>query len=139
MKQHFLGAIALAIAPFVFAACSSEPTLDDVRAATEKYKDVNTAIADGYVRDWMDICETAYHMGLDLEKHGSMGLHFIRQDLLGILEDETRLDVTGTHTDFLQPAVLVYEPKPNNAIELVAIENMDSAGAWQAAGHDEPP
>ncbi len=141
MKQHFLGAIALAIAPFLFAACatSSEPTLDEVRAATEKYRDVNAALADGYVRDWMDVCETAYHMGLDLEKHGSMGLHFIRQDLLGILDDETRLDVTGSHTDFLRPAVLVYEPKPNNGFELVAIENMVSAEAWQAAGHSEPP
>src|SRR5690606_4984147 len=32
-----------------------EPTLDQVRAATERYRDVQVALADGYVRDPFDL------------------------------------------------------------------------------------
>jgi hypothetical protein len=99
---------------------------------------VSTALADGYVRDPLDICETPYHMGRTGES-GVMGIHFSRRDLLGIGEDETRLDVSRTHTDFQQPGVLVYEPQQNGSLELVALENVVSAAAWRAEGHDEPP
>ena len=45
------------------SASPIEPTLDQVRAATEKYQDVKAAIADGYVRDPMDECVTAASIG----------------------------------------------------------------------------
>ena len=136
---------ALAVASLPLASCaregsgrSAEPTLDEVRAATGKYRDVSRALADGYVRDPMDVCETPYHLGLTGEP-GVMGIHFLRRDLLEIGEDHTRLDAAGTHTDFLQPAVLVYEPQADGSLELVALENLVSAAAWQAGGNAEPP
>jgi hypothetical protein len=109
-----------------------------IRTATERYKDVNAAIADGYARDVMDLCETPAHMG-SIENLGAMGIHYLRGDLLGIQKDETRLDVTGTHADFSQPAGLIYEPQADKSLALVAIENVVSASAWAAAGHKQPP
>jgi hypothetical protein len=138
-------AAAALIATSLLCACSpgeaapgADATLEAVRAATEKYQDVRVALADGYVRDPMDICETPYHMGRT-GQDGVMGIHFLRRDLLGIDEDETRLDVTGTHTDFRQPAVLLYEPRPDGSLELLALENLVAADAWTAAGHASPP
>ncbi|MEX2584721.1 MAG: hypothetical protein WD766_15740 [Gemmatimonadota bacterium] len=140
MKPRLLGAAL--IGSVGLAACAvggeSHPTLDAIRAATEKYRDVEVALADGYVRDWLDTCETPYHMGL-IGQSGAMGIHYLRQDLLEIGQDATRLDVAGTHTDFLQPAILVYEPRPNGSVELVAVQNMVSAAAWEANGNAEPP
>ena len=120
------------------SAPGAEASLDEVRAATEKYQDVDVAIADGYVRDPMDVCETPYHLGRTHET-GVMGIHFLRLDRLGIGADRTRLDVAGTHTDFRQPAVLVYEPEADGSLQLVALENLVSAAQWAAQGKGAPP
>jgi hypothetical protein len=137
-------AAALVTVALALAACAegsggaAEPTLDEVRAATEKYRDVQVALADGYVRDPLDVCETPYHMGL-VSDRGVMGIHYLRRDLLGIGEEETRLDATGTHTDFTQPGALVYEPQADGSLALVALENVVAAEAWEASGRGEPP
>jgi hypothetical protein len=115
-----------------------EQALEAVRAATQKYKDVNAALADGYLRDTLDLCETSDTMGVS-ENLGGMGIHYIRPDLLGVEEQHTRIDVTGTHTDFRRPAVLLYEPQPDRSLQLVAVENLVSADAWAKAGNDKPP
>lgn len=129
----------LAVAVTSLVGCApAGPTLDEIRAATERYRDVEAALADGYVRDPMDVCETPYSLGI-LQDLGVMGVHYLRRDLLGIEDDATRLDATGTHTDFLQPAVLVYEPQPDSSLALVAVSNTVSAAAWEAAGHRGPP
>lgn len=142
MQTRAREATALALASLL-GACGSPAAerpeaLDAVRSSTEQYRDVKTALADGYVRDWLDACETPYHMGIT-EDLGVMGIHFLRRDLLGIDDDETRLDVTRTHIDFLQPAALVYEPQADGSLELVALENLVSAAAWEAGGDREPP
>jgi hypothetical protein len=138
-RAALLGALCLAVCACAEgSARAREPTLDEVRAATERYRDVRAALAEGYVRDPMDVCETPYHLGKTAES-GVMGIHFLRRDLLGIEEDRTRLDVTGTHTDFTQPAVLVYEPQADGSLELVALENLVSAGAWEAEGRADAP
>ena len=36
-----------------------EPTLAEVRRLTERFRDVNAALAEGYIRDSFDRCETA--------------------------------------------------------------------------------
>jgi hypothetical protein len=130
----------LAAAVLVLAACAetSSPTLDDVRVATSRYASVDAALADGYVRDPMDACETPYSLGI-FENLGVMGVNYLRQDLLGVDADGTRLDATGTHTDFLRPSVLVYEPQPDSSLTLVAVANVVSASAWEEAGHRDPP
>lgn len=116
-----------------------EPDLDAVRAATEKYRDVNVALAEGYIRDPFDLCDTAEMMGRPAEL-GAMGIHYFRPDLLGITAPPNpRVSGNGTHTDFLQPAILIYEPQADHSLELVAVENLAFADAWRAAGNTAPP
>ena len=116
-----------------------EPTLSEVRHLTERFRDVNVALAEGYIRDPFDMCETAEMMGRPAAL-GAMGIHFFRPDLLGITKPPSpRVSGTGTHTDFRQPSILIYEPKANRSLELVAVENLVFADAWRAAGHTERP
>lgn len=58
-----------------------EPTLDEVRAVTAKYRDVNIAKADGFTTD--NKCVTAEMLGHPASM-GAMGLHYVRRDLLGL-------------------------------------------------------
>lgn len=115
-----------------------EPDLDAVRAATDRFRDVNVALAEGYLRDPMDVCETADMMGRPAEA-GAMGIHFFRPDLLGITATSPRVDGNGTHMDFLSPSVLIYEPAEDGSLNLVAVENLVFQAAWEAAGHSQPP
>src|SRR5688500_4429849 len=116
-----------------------EPTLDDVRRATERFRDVEAAIAEGYIRDPFDLCDTAEMMGKPASL-GAMGIHYFRPELLGISAPPSpRVDGNGTHTDFLKPAILIYEPQADGLLELVAVENLDFAKAWHASGHAAPP
>lgn len=116
-----------------------EPTLAEVRAATERFRDVKVALAEGYVRDPGDMCETAPMMGRPAEL-GAMGIHFFRPDLLGIsAPPNPRVDGNGTHTDFRKPAILIYEPQPDGSLELVAVENLVFQKSWRAAGNRRPP
>ena len=121
------------------ARAAGEPSLAAVRAATERFKDVNVALAEGYLRDPLNLCDTAEMMGRPAEL-GAMGIHFFRPDLLGITAPpDPRVDGTGVHTDFLKPSILIYEPQQDGSLQLVAVENLVFAGAWHAAGHDAPP
>ncbi len=117
----------------------AEPTLAEVRAATERFRDVKVALAEGYVRDPMNLCDTADMMGRPA-KLGAMGIHFFRPDLLGIsAPPNPRVDGNGTHTDFLKPGILIYEPQPDGSLELVAVENLVFQKSWHAAGNEGPP
>lgn len=121
------------------SAAPGEPDLAAVRAATERFRDIEVALADGYVLDPMDVCDTAEMMGEPAEL-GVMGVHYFRPDLLGITEPPSpRVNGTGTHTDFLAPAILIYEPQADGSMELVAVENLVFREAWHAAGHGAPP
>ena len=120
-------------------AADSQPSLEAVRSATERFRDVNVALAEGYIRDPMNMCETAEMVGRPAE-YGVMGVHYFRPDLLGITAPPNpRVDGTGTHTDFLQPAVLLYEPQADGTLELIGVENLVFIQAWEAAGHSDPP
>ena len=100
---------------------------------------MKVAIAEGYVRDPMDLCDTATMMGRPASL-GAMGIHYFRPDLLGITAPPApRVTGTGTHTDFRTPSILIYEPQPDGSLQLVAVENLVFASAWRAAGHAEPP
>jgi hypothetical protein len=116
-----------------------EPSLAEIRAATERFRDINVALAEGYIRDPANMCETAEMMGLP-PAAGAMGIHYFRPDMLGILAPpDPRVDGAGTHTDFLPPAVLIYEPQADGSLELIAVENLVFAKAWKEAGNDAPP
>ena len=116
-----------------------EPTLAVVREATQRFRDVKVALAEGDIRDPFDMCETAEMMGRPREL-GAMGIHFFRPDLLGITAPPSpRVNGTGTHTDFRGPSILIYEPQADGSLGLVAVENLVFADAWRAAGHSERP
>lgn len=116
-----------------------EPDLEAVRAATERFRDVNVALAEGYIPDPTGMCVTAEMEGLPVSE-GQMGIHYFRPDLLGLTgPPDPRVAGTGTHTDFLTPGVLVYEPQADGTMELVAVENLVFREAWHAAGNAEAP
>ncbi len=131
-----IAALALALAS---PAIALEPNLEEVRAATERFQDVQVALAEGYLPDPMNLCETAPMMGRPAEL-GAMGIHYFRPDLLGITAPPSpRVDGNGTHTDFLKPSILIYEPQADGGLELVAVENLVFEKAWKAAGNAERP
>ena len=143
-QQFFTAAfVAFISAGTLLAAGSSpqrgEPTLAEVRQATERFRDVNVALAEGYIRDPFDLCETAAMMGRPASD-GAMGIHYFRPDLLGITAPPSpRVNGVGMHTDFRAPSILIYEPQADGSLALVAVENLVFAAAWRAAGHTEPP
>jgi hypothetical protein len=111
----------------------------EVRTATERFQDVKVALAEGYIRDPFDLCDTADMMGRPASD-GAMGVHYFKPDLLGVTAPPSpRVDGNGTHIDFLQPAVLIYEPKADGSMELVAVENLVFIAAWAASGNTVPP
>lgn len=116
-----------------------EPTLDEVRALTEKYKDINIALAEGYIRDPFDLCDTAEMAGKPAAL-GAMGVHYFKPDQAGVTEPPNpRVNGNGTHTDFRTPTVLIYEPQADGSMELVAVENITFEKAWKEAGNASPP
>ena len=132
-------AVAMAVCAPANSAREHEPTLDEVRTATARFKDVKVALDEGYVRDPMNICDTADMMGKPA-KLGAMGIHFFRPDILGISgPPNPRVDGNGTHTDFNKPGILIYEPQADGSLELVAVENLVFQKSWHAAGNLEPP
>jgi hypothetical protein len=87
----------------------------------------------------MNMCETAEIMGRPAEL-GAMGIHYFRPDLLGITAPPSpRVSGSGTHTDFLKPAILIYEPQADGGLELVAVENLVFEASWKRAGNSAPP
>jgi hypothetical protein len=131
-----LAALGLAVlaAP---AAAQSALDLEAVRKATERFKDIKVAQAEGYIEP-MNMCVTAEMEGRPKEE-GAMGVHYIRPDLLKITGDQPRVNGGSTYTDFSKPAILIYEPQKDGSLELVAVENLVFIQAWEAAGNQAPP
>ncbi len=126
-------------APTAAVPAPGEPDLATVRSATDRFRDVNAALAEGYIRDPFDLCDTAEMMGRPAAL-GAMGVHYFKPDVLGITAPPNpKVSGTGTHTDFLTPGILIYEPQADGSLELVAVENLAFADAWKAAGHANPP
>ena len=157
MKRAFIPAalLSLAIAGILSASISAanrptrapapapapgEPTLDEVRTLTDRFRDVKVALAEGYIRDPGNMCDSADMMGRPASE-GAMGIHYFRPDLLGITAPPNpRVDGAGTHTDFRKPSILIYEPQVNyGSMALVAVENLVFAKAWKDSGHNAPP
>lgn len=153
MKNHIARHIALATllsaaAPGGIGASSASQAgteaeteaqlIERVRAATARFEDVEVALAEGYIPDPSGICVSAAAEGLPAE-WGGMGMHYIRPDLLGITGVEPRVKGEGLHTDFDQPAILLYEPQADGSLVLVGVENLVFEAGWRAAGNDAPP
>ena len=129
-----LMACAACVPTFAFAV---DVDLNEMKAATEKYKDINVALADGYITP-DNHCVSAEGEGLPPEL-GAMGIHYIHPAMLKITGTEPRVDGESTYTDWSQPSILIYEPQADGTLELVAVENLVFEAAWESAGMGEAP
>jgi hypothetical protein len=91
---------------------SQTPLIDQVRAATERYRELSVALAEGFVQG------TPCVSGPDT---GAMGVHFVLPSRVnaGILQAD-------------QPEALIYEPMSNGAMRLVGVEYIVLASLWEA-------
>jgi hypothetical protein len=90
-----------------------------VRRATERFLDVNDAIAAGW-----SVINGGCISG---PQEGAMGVHYVNPALF----DDT-LEVE-------QPEALVYEPKRGGRLQLVAIEYITPAPAWHSSHPPDVP
>jgi hypothetical protein len=110
------GALLVAVALPAGAAAQSEEELAAAREATEAFADVAAAEDAGYGLP----PEGPLHECIaNLDGPGAMGFHYINGDLVG----DTNLDPTT-------PEALVYAPTADGGLELVALEYVVFAEAW---------
>jgi hypothetical protein len=90
----------------------STPLIDKVRAATARFKDINAAIAEGWVQG------TPCVSGPDT---GAMGVHFVQPARIaaGVLQAD-------------EPEALIYEPLRGGEYRLVGVEFIVLASVWQS-------
>lgn len=93
--------------------------LQVVREATERYKDVTAAQADGYQLTFGCVS------GPD---SGAMGLHFVNFPLVG----------AGV-LDARKPQIVIYEAMPDGHLQLIGADFLVIASQWDAAHPGNPP
>ena len=107
-----IGSVALSLLMFVgqpsFAA---SPLIEKVRAGTYRFKDINVAIAEGYVQG------TPCVSGPDA---GAMGVHFVMPSRI----------TGGVVLQPDEPEALIYEPQPDGAFRLVGVEFIVLSANW---------
>ena len=96
----------------------ASPLVAVVRAATERYKDVAVAEAEGYTLQFGCVS------GPDA---GAMGMHFVNGPL-----------VADGELDPARPEIVIYEPQPNGRLKLIGADFLVLADAWNAT-HAAPP
>ena len=117
-------ALALtALAPPATAAAGSD-SLSRARAATARYHRVDVA------RDvhYQLLTDAAGIACIDKPGEGGMGIHYVNSALVG---DPTVNAAT--------PELLVYEPKVDGKLRLVAVEYVVLQSAWEGARNTAPP
>jgi hypothetical protein len=92
-------AAALAMSGLVVPPATGETkdlaaVVAEIRAASERFTDVNAALKEGYIPDPHNLCITAEMEGQAAEK-GAMGIHYFRPDMLGITATEPLVDGSG--------------------------------------------
>lgn len=115
--KHYIALVALAavLAPGSSALAASErPTLpDQVRTANDRFKNVETALNEGY----SPIPCTSGIEG------GAMGVHYVNPTLVG---DEL--------IDIAKPEAVMYEPGADGTMKLVAVEYITTKGPASLGG-----
>lgn len=89
-----------------------------VKDATERFRDVSVAEAEGYALDFGCVS------GPDL---GAMGMHYVNGTLVG----DGVLDAT-------RPEIVIYEPLPDGRLRLIGADYLVLADAWHA-NNTAPP
>ena len=113
-----LSLVSWASAPPAGAGGSHQSALvDEVRRATERFKDVAAARAAGY----------APFLGwVSGPQEGAMGVHYVNGDLVGDGE-----------LDLQRPEALMYEPR-SGRLRLLGVEYIVIAQAWDARNQTPP-
>ncbi|HEV7715457.1 MAG TPA: hypothetical protein VGO53_07665, partial [Steroidobacteraceae bacterium] len=88
------------------------PLVDKVRRATERFRDINVALAEGWVQGTPCVSGP---------NSGAMGVHFIQPARIG--DGVLNAD---------EPEALIYEPLPGGSVRLVGIEFITLASAWES-------
>lgn len=105
--------------------------LDALREATAKYKDVDAAIADGFLPGDISICWNAEDVGRDPDL-GAMGIFYVHPERTGLLPTGVLIDGDDTELEWLEPELLTYEPQEDGSLELVGVGYVVFKTAWQA-------
>jgi hypothetical protein len=111
---------ALVLGAFAFATPAHADVDSDVaalKAATEKYKDVEVALADGFMKDDMCVSSPA----------GVMGYHYANPKRLEAAPDVTK------------PPILVYQPDGKGGRKLVAVEYFQADKDQNLKTDDDKP
>jgi hypothetical protein len=97
---------------------NAEGLIKIVRNATERFKDVSAAVAEGYALQFGCVS------GSD---SGAMGLHYVNGTLVnsGVL-------------DAAHPQIVIYEAMPNGSLQLIGADYLVLADTWNAT-HLGPP
>ena len=109
MRKHLIVAASLVAVALVGPATAGADrgSLAAARAATAKYRSLQTAIAHGYGR----LVDAQGIACIDKPGVGGMGIHYVSDKLVG--------DAAVKATT---PEALVYEPRKNGRLRLVALE-----------------
>lgn len=97
----------------------SSPLVEKVRAATRRYRNIDAAIAEGWVPGTPCVSGPS---------SGAMGVHYVLPDRIGDAVLSADL-----------PEALIYEPLPNGRLRLVGVEFIMLAEVWNAANPDAQP
>jgi hypothetical protein len=88
------------------------PLAEHVRAANDRFRDVAVAVSEGYA-------PIPCASGID---GGAMGVHYVNAGLI------------GDGVDIKHPQAVMYEPKADGKMELVAVEYITSKGPASLEG-----
>jgi hypothetical protein len=88
------------------------PVAEHVRAANDRFRDVAVAVSEGYA-------PIPCASGVD---GGAMGVHYVNATLI------------GDAVDIKHPQAVMYEPKADGKMELVAVEYITSKGPASLEG-----
>ena len=94
------------------AAADNSPLTAQVHAANERFKDVAVAVAEGYA-------PIPCASGVD---GGAMGVHYVNASLI------------GESVDVNHPQAVMYEPKADGKMELIAVEYITTKGPAALGG-----
>lgn len=126
MKRKIFSALCLVIllmtmiVPTALAHDDDHNPLDKVRNVTDKFHSISRARAAGYdLRPGLDFC-------FDNPGVGGMGFHYINTALL------------DAKVNAQKPEAMVYAPRRDGKLELVAVEYIVDAKAWDAKHSRKP-
>ena len=109
MKKRLLFAV-LAVLPVVAGVALAASAFDGAKSATARFHDLDQAKAAGYTVEVADLAGITCIE--DTAGTGTMGVHMLNPALL----------FDGGAIDADRPEILVYEPRNNGTLKLVALE-----------------